>query len=502
MIHDNSNHRLTNRIDHGCIKHDECQLKLRCRIISNQDIKTDVTSGSNSALDSTSQPEQLHTLLWFDLENGKRASFVLKNTKSSLGDERKEAAMDNDIRLEKDETHNSYHYTTLVEIVDKPALIVIDSCQVKGSDLSGSTETVSFMFGGMDMISNCRTVEMYVIDIQAKETYVTTSRGVKLPSDPNGNEWFHNVATRPGGPQHVMAVKLKLIPTNTTPKPKFVTDLTCASSVTSSKSSHSTNGSKNDSTEEENDGAPFQGEGQETDRIVLVMDNNHDEGNNDINPVKISSLKVKGRLFPASTEEKNKNDTNVSQPFISSPNYYLPQQEQTNKVINPSSISSSHASATDNSIHSSVALGMAFMLKSLEENVLNSVNRLENKISNVENQVQTLNQYVSSSYQMILHQQIQLIQAQNAFISRELSDMKNTWKSDRNSYGISDDSKLSKTDVEEKMNDASVSVSPTSNDKIYETVPCTKLDENRNERKETTEDVDTSINILSRETDT
>lgn len=495
MIHDNRNNSLENRIDHGCIKHDECQLKLRCRIISNQGITTDVTSGTN-------QNEQHHTLLWFDLEDGKRASFVLKNIKSPPGDERKEASADNDVLLGKDEIHNSYHYTTLVEIVDKPAILVIDSCQVTSNDLSDSTEKFSFMFGGIDMISNCRTIEIYVIDIQAKETYVTTSRGVKLSSEPNGNAWFHIVASRPGGPQHVTAVKLKLILTNTNPKPKFFTELTCTSSVNSSKSSHSSNGSKNESTDEESDRASPKCEFQEEGRISFGMDNTHDEEDSDTNPVKISSLKVKGRLFAASTQEKNKNDTNMSQPSIISPNYYLAQQEQKIKAINPSSIASSHNATADNAIHSSVALGMALMLKSLEENVLHSIKTLESKISNVEHQVQNLNQYVSTSYQMILHQQIQLIQAQNAFISRELREMKNTLKSDMNSCGITDDSKFSMKDIKEKMNDASDSVSPASEDKVDETVPSTKLGVNRNELKEIKEDVDTSISILSRETDT
>jgi len=465
-----------NGTNNACIQHDVCELKLRCRIIT-KSIKTDDIITSTCSLDSTRPNVKHPTLLWFDPEHGKRASFILINIVTQQGEDRKESDDDNAVLVGEDEKRNNYqYYRTLLEILDKPASVVIDCCPYTGSNLSDATETCSFIFGGIDMISNCRTIEIYVIDLQAKETYVTTSRGVKLSSsDQNGNEWFHNVITRPGGPQLVMAVKLKLIMTNAIPKHNFFTELTCASSVSSSQSSYSNSSSSNENSNEENDGVSPEGELQEEGTISLNTDNNHDEEDKDINPVKISSLKVKGRMFAASSEEKNKNDCNVSQPSITTPNYYLSQQQQQQqqqeKAINSTPIASTY-NAADNAVHSSVALGMALMMKSLEENLLNSVNALESKISNVENQVKNLNQYVSSSYQMILHQQIQLIQAQNAFISHELSEVKNTLKSGINSYDISDDIKFMAKEVAENMNNDSVT--PASENVVSETSPCTE----------------------------
>jgi len=190
-----------NGTNNACIQHDVCELKLRCRIIT-KSIKTDDIITSTCSLDSTRPNVKHPTLLWFDPEHGKRASFILINIVTQQGEDRKESDDDNAVLVGEDEKRNNYqYYRTLLEILDKPAIVVIDCCPYTGSNLSDATETCSFIFGGIDMISNCRTIEIYVIDLQAKETYVTTSRGVKLSSsDQNGNEWFHNIITRPGVP--------------------------------------------------------------------------------------------------------------------------------------------------------------------------------------------------------------------------------------------------------------------------------------------------------------
>jgi hypothetical protein len=78
--------------------------------------------------------------------------------------------------------------------IQKPAHVIL-----QGGD--------SFLFGGLEFVSNARNVEIYLTE-NDKETYLTTSRGLLAGDDPYR---FKCIVVCPGGPRAVARVHLKLL---------------------------------------------------------------------------------------------------------------------------------------------------------------------------------------------------------------------------------------------------------------------------------------------------
>jgi hypothetical protein len=103
--------------------------------------------------------------LWFEQEEGKKSSFLLE-----LNDAAGE--------------------------IRKPAHVIL-----RAGD--------SFLFGGLEFVSNARNVEVYLTE-NDKETYLTTSRGLLVSGDDNPHR-FKCIVVCPGGPRAVTRVHLKLL---------------------------------------------------------------------------------------------------------------------------------------------------------------------------------------------------------------------------------------------------------------------------------------------------
>jgi len=230
----------------------------------------------------------------------------------------------------------------------KPAAVLIDCCTTRFE----SSDPLPFLFGGIDMTSNARTVEVYVTDEQGKETYVTTSKGMKVL---DRNNVFSIIMAKSGGPQRVISVKLKLL---SLPKPNKTVETQEFHGYTENDKPKAT-----------------------LDSVELPED-----------PAKIYSLKIKGRIF-------------------TDPPFKDQQQESSNQYSN----GPQHPQLPNIDINS-IAMTMTLITKSMEGKLLQAINSLSNRMSAIENQVQNLQQ--QSSYQM------QLSQAQNMYLARELSEIK------------------------------------------------------------------------------
>lgn len=113
----------------------------------------------------TNDPERASSdPLWFEQEEGKKSSFLLQ-----LDDAAGE--------------------------IQKPAHVIL-----QGGD--------SFIFGGLEFVSNARNVEIYLTE-DGKETYLTTSRGLTDSGDDPYR--FKCIVVCPGGPRAVTRVHLKLL---------------------------------------------------------------------------------------------------------------------------------------------------------------------------------------------------------------------------------------------------------------------------------------------------
>lgn len=114
----------------------------------------------------TNDPEKASSdPLWFEQEEGKKTSFLLE-----LNDAAGE--------------------------IQKPAHVIL-----RAGD--------SFLFGGLEFVSNARNVEVYLTE-NDKETYLTTSRGLLVSGDDNPHR-FKCIVVCPGGPRAVTRVHLKLL---------------------------------------------------------------------------------------------------------------------------------------------------------------------------------------------------------------------------------------------------------------------------------------------------
>ena len=82
--------------------------------------------------------------------------------------------------------------------ISKPAQIVITSVPQD-----------KFLFGGLELVSNARNVEIYLTDQDDKEAYLTTCRGI-VAGDAIANT-FKCLVVCPGGPRPVLRVRLKLL---------------------------------------------------------------------------------------------------------------------------------------------------------------------------------------------------------------------------------------------------------------------------------------------------
>ena len=84
------------------------------------------------------------------------------------------------------------------------------------SEVAPSSGSLLFRYGGMELVTNARNVEVYTTDEGGKEKYVFTSRGIRHRTDDDrdslpGTEWYKFVIVNPGGAKTVMGVRMKML---------------------------------------------------------------------------------------------------------------------------------------------------------------------------------------------------------------------------------------------------------------------------------------------------
>lgn len=110
--------------------------------------------------------------LWLDQEEGKKSAFILP----------------------LDEASPLPH-------VAKPSHLLL---QVDNKD--------TFLFGGIEIVTNARNIEIYLTGEDGKETYLTTSRGLIVTDSNDADTYrFKCLVVCPGGPRPVTRVHFKLL---------------------------------------------------------------------------------------------------------------------------------------------------------------------------------------------------------------------------------------------------------------------------------------------------
>jgi hypothetical protein len=109
--------------------------------------------------------------------------------------------------------------TSTFYTVQKPPHVIIEH---ESPDTSSST----FFLGGFQMVSTAKTVEVYLTDLEGKETYLTTSKGIPFNKEDATASWYKAICVVPGGPRPISRLRIKLLsirPTDaTTAKLQFM----------------------------------------------------------------------------------------------------------------------------------------------------------------------------------------------------------------------------------------------------------------------------------------
>ena len=134
----------------------------------------------------TNDPEEKNpsSLLTFRKEGGKQSSFILDNISPNR------------------------------TVIGKPAHVLIHCTLLSDNDGgTGTHHAFPFVFGGLEIISNSRNVEAYLIDKEGKETYLKTSRGSRQEEDEatTDHELYTCVIVCPSGPQSILRLHMKLL---------------------------------------------------------------------------------------------------------------------------------------------------------------------------------------------------------------------------------------------------------------------------------------------------
>ncbi|KAL3906038.1 MAG: hypothetical protein SGILL_009438 [Bacillariaceae sp.] len=88
--------------------------------------------------------------------------------------------------------------------VEKPPCVVIEYTESE-SDVN------TFFLGGFQLISSAKSTEVYLTDLQGKETYLTTSKGIPFNKEDTTASWYKAITVVPGGPRPISRLRIKLL---------------------------------------------------------------------------------------------------------------------------------------------------------------------------------------------------------------------------------------------------------------------------------------------------
>lgn len=69
----------------------------------------------------------------------------------------------------------------------------------------------AFFLGGFQMVSTAKTVEIYLTDMEGKEAYLTTSKGLSFNKEDKTAPWYKIICVVPGGPRPILKLRIKML---------------------------------------------------------------------------------------------------------------------------------------------------------------------------------------------------------------------------------------------------------------------------------------------------
>ncbi|KAG7356202.1 hypothetical protein IV203_000888 [Nitzschia inconspicua] len=91
--------------------------------------------------------------------------------------------------------------------VEKPPNVVIE---YENPQAAVAKESMFFL-GGFQMVSTAKTVEIYLTDMECKESYLTTSKGIPFNKEDKTTAWYKTICVVPGGPRPILRLRIKLL---------------------------------------------------------------------------------------------------------------------------------------------------------------------------------------------------------------------------------------------------------------------------------------------------
>jgi hypothetical protein len=91
--------------------------------------------------------------------------------------------------------------------VEKPPNVIIEYENPQAAVPKDST----FFLGAFQMVSTAKTVEIYLTDVEGKESYLTTSKGISFNKEDKTASWYKTICVVPGGPRPILRLRIKLL---------------------------------------------------------------------------------------------------------------------------------------------------------------------------------------------------------------------------------------------------------------------------------------------------
>jgi hypothetical protein len=85
-----------------------------------------------------------------------------------------------------------------------PSIIVIENETPHSVD-------IPFFFGGFQLVSTAKGVEIFLTDNEGKETYLMTSKGIPYNKEDTSSLWHKAICVVPGGPRPISKLRMKLL---------------------------------------------------------------------------------------------------------------------------------------------------------------------------------------------------------------------------------------------------------------------------------------------------
>jgi hypothetical protein len=348
---------------------------------------------------------------WLNLEPGKKASHIAGSDQDSL------------INTKQQEAPLQH----LLATEGTPPHVTIDCQQFSTHDTDSSS--CPLLFGGLEIISQARTIEAYGTSLQGKEAYIATGRGAKVDASLASNitknneepsndgsqiaPLYNTVVLSPGGPQRVMKVKLKLLGLS-----KQQSDNKNEEQIISHTPSTSL---------------------PRASIFFLKVKGRILEPIGPANPVAMPGQtpfpSSSHRTLPGSFASTTMPPGTMAQGNASFPGAGMPMMPQFqhtphkqasishSNLPTTSAHNASYSVATSSDVHSAIT-AITLIAKSMESSLQQSIQKVDRRMTEIEEKVNNLQTHIQMSHQSSMQHRVQLVQLQNQYLMKEMKEMK------------------------------------------------------------------------------